>query len=223
MDAQSTLWPPRFDAAIFDFDGTIAETAHLWQMVDEAFLGARGIAFTKDYARTLTTMGFERGALYTIERYGLDDKPEDIVAEWGSLSRALYRTKVELRPGARDYILALREKGIPCALATSNDPGVLDSMENVNMGELFDVRVHANDVSTPKTEPDIYLEAARRLGVAPERCIVFEDLAAGIRSANRAGMLTCALKTEDPAHDWDEVRGAADVSLLSWDELDLTK
>lgn len=214
-----SLWPPSFDAAIFDFDGTIAETAHLWQLVDEAFLGSRGIPLTDDYARALAALGFERGAIYTIERYGLDDRPEDVVEEWSRLSQALYKTKVTLKPGARHYILSLRRRGIPCALATSNEAHILDTMEHVSVDDLFDVRVHGNEVNAPKSEPDIYLEAARRLGAAPERCIVFEDLAAGIRSARSAGFMTCAVDTEDPSHSWEEVSSLADIGLLSWEGL----
>ena len=219
MIQHSPLWPPTFDAAIFDFDGTIAETAYLWRMVDEAFLGSRGIELTDDYARTLAALGFERGAIYTIERYGLDERPEDIVEEWTDLSRAFYRTKVTLKPGARHYILSLRQAGIPCALATSNEARLLDTMKKVSVDSLFDARVYGNEVSAPKTEPDIYLEAARRLGVAPERCMVFEDLAAGIRAAHRAGFATCGVHSEDPSNRWEEVCAAADVTLMTWEGL----
>ena len=123
--APEALWPPRFEAAIFDFDGTIADTAAVWREVDLAFLGQRGLEFTDDYSRALSALGFEAGARYTIERFGLKERPEDICAEWNRMGRALYRTRVALRPGAEAYIRALRAAHVPCALAPTNDPDVL--------------------------------------------------------------------------------------------------
>ena len=73
----------------------------------------------------------------------------------------------------------------------------------------------------PKSKPDIYLEAAQRLGAAPEDCIVFEDITVGIRSARCAGMLTCGVRSNDPAQDAEEVREAADLFLDDWRDIAL--
>lgn len=210
------LWPPSFDAAIFDFDGTIADTAWLWQEVDRTFLGARGIEYTRDYARALAVLGFAGGAQYTIERYGLDEDPDDICEEWTRLSHALYRTRVQLRPGVRRYIEALRARGIRTALATANEPELIQSMQRVDVGALFDACVHGRDVGTAKDQPDIYLEAARRVGVEPHRCIVFEDIVPGIVAARDAGFVTCGLHSGDPAQLTDDVRDASDLFLREW-------
>lgn len=215
------LWPPAFGAAIFDFDGTLSDTARLWREVDEEFLGRRGFDVPEDYAQVLSLLGFEKGAQYTIDRFGLDEAVEDICAEWNRMGRERYRDEACLRPGAEAYLRALAGTGIPVALATTNDPDVLDSMRSINVDSLFDVRVHGVDVSAPKSEPDIYLEAARLLGMAPERCIVFEDLAAGIRSARSADMLTCGVRANDPAQDVDAVRQAAHLFLNDWRDIAL--
>ena len=144
------LWPPTFKAAIFDFDGTIADTASIWNKVDETFLALRGISpVPEDYSRMLTILGFEGGARYTIETFGLKDTEQDICDEWTRMGRAFYRTDVQLRPGAERYLVALRALGIPLALATTNDPQVLDAMEQVDVDALFDVRVHGCEVGTP--------------------------------------------------------------------------
>ena len=220
--APAQLWPPAFDAAIFDFDGTIADTAAIWHKVDETFLALRGIEpVPEDYARMLTILGFEGGARYTIERFGLKDTEEDIRDEWNRMGQAFYRTDVQLRPGAEHYIRALRARNIPLALATTNDPDVLDAMEKVDVNALFDVRVHGCEVGVPKTEPDIYLEAARRMGVEPARCIVFEDIAPGLRAARRAGFRTCALHSGDPTQLLDDVRDAAELYLHDWEDIEL--
>lgn len=211
------LWPPSFSAAIFDFDDTLALTHDLWKQVDIAFLRSRGISYTPDVGRTLTMLGFAGGARWCIERYGLKDTVDEICDEWNSMGRALYATQVHLRPGAREYLAALRSAGVPLALATTNDPDVLAAMRgNVDVYALFDSVVCAKEVGCGKDHPDIYLEAARRISANPEDCMVFEDLLQGICSAKRAGMRTCAVLSNNPLQNEREVVAAADCSIASW-------
>ena len=217
----SQLWPPAFDAAIFDFDGTIADTGWIWEEVDRAFLGARGIPYTKEYARRLSVLGFSAGAEYTIETYGLHEDPEDICAEWTRMSHALYRTHVQLRAGAERYIQSLRRLGLPVALATANEPELTSSMELVDLPALFDVCIHGREIGATKDEPDIYLEAARRMRVKPERCIVFEDIEPGLTAAKSVGFITCAVSSGHESQQLDRVRKAADLFLEDWRDINL--
>lgn len=222
MHEQTTsnpLWPPSFSAAIFDFDDTLALTHDLWKQVDIAFLRSRGISYTPDVGRTLTMLGFAGGARWCIERYGLKDTVEEICDEWNSMGRALYATQVRLRPGAREYLAALRSEGVPLALATTNDPDVLGAMKaNVDAYDLFDAVVCAKEVGCGKDHPDIYLEAARRISAKPGDCMVFEDLLQGICSAKRAGMKACAVLSNNPLQDEREVVGASDCTIANWRE-----
>lgn len=220
-EVPAQLWPPAFDAAIFDFDGTIADTAWLWQEVDRTFLSARNIEYTREYARVLAVLGFEAGAEYTIATYSLSERPEDICEEWTRLSHALYSTRVQLRRGVQEYIEALRARGIRTALATANEPELILSMRRINVHALFDTCVYGRDVHATKNQPDIYLEAARRLGIPPARCIVFEDIVPGVLAARDAGFLTCALHSGDPAQRLDDLRDAAHLYLREWTDITL--
>ena len=217
--APSPLWPPAFEAAIFDFDGTISDTAALWRRVDEDFLGARGFAVPDDYALTLSTLGFSKGAEYTIERFGLDESVESICAEWVRMGRELYEAEATLRPGVVDYIERLRSHGVRVALATTNDPEVLDGLSQVDVASLFDARVHGREVARGKDHPDIYLEAARRLEVELASCIVFEDIPAALASARAAGMLACGVRSSDPVQDMRQIEREADLVLDDWRDL----
>lgn len=212
-------WPPSFPAAVFDFDGTLAETWGLWRRVDEIFFSSRGMPFDEDASATLATLGFAAGARWCVERYRLRDDPDDIVDEWNRLGSALYEAEAELRPGAARYLGALRGAGVRLALATTNVPEVLGAMRRVDVGALFDEVVCGREVARGKDHPDIYLEAARRLGARPEECAVFEDILPGVRSARAAGMATVAVRCADPRQPWAELAREADLALEGWEGL----
>ena len=169
------------EAVILDFDGTLAESSGIWKEVDRIFFERRGLEFGPEYAERLSVLGFEDGARYTIEEYGLTDTVEQICDEWNELGRELYRGRVELRPGVATYLRGLRAAGIPYALATTNAPEVVLALEpRLPIRELFPVRVHGCEVERhTKEDPDIYLEAARRLGM------LTDEQATAIRAADR--------------------------------------
>ncbi len=219
-ETRGPLWPPSFDYAIFDFDGTLSATESLWEKVDRIFFAERGIAYTPDVHQTLATLGFAGGAEWVRERYGIRDSAEDICDEWNRLGAALYETEAVLRPGAGEYLGSLREAGIPLALATTNDPQVLGSMKGrIDVYGIFDAVVCGKEVPRPKDEPDIYLEAARRIGAVPARTVVFEDILAGTRSARRAGFMTCAVRSADPMQPVGPLMREADVWIEGWEEI----
>ena len=216
---RASLWPPSFSAAIFDFDGTLAETWPLWRRVDEIFFATRGLPFDEDASTTLATLGFAAGAQWCVERYRLRDEVSDIVDEWNRLGAALYENEVRLRPGAEAYVRALRSRGVRVGLATTNDPHVLGAMRHVDVYALFDVVVCGREVTHGKDHPDIYLEAARRLGAEPEGCVVFEDILPGTLSAACAGMATVAVASSDPRQPAIELRRTADLWIDGWEGL----
>lgn len=220
MTKTAALWPAGFDFAIFDFDGTLSATEILWERVDRAFFAERGIDYTPDVHQTLATLGFAGGAHWVRETYGVRDSVEDICDEWNRMGAALYASECVLRPGAERYLKALRDAGVPIALATTNDPQVLGSLRpRICVDELFDAVICGKEVGKPKSEPDIYLEAARRIGADPARTMVFEDIIAGTRSAKSAGFSVCALACTDPLQPRDLLRAEADLWLESWEDV----
>lgn len=214
-----TLWPFGAKAAIFDFDGTLANTAHIWRDVDLAFLQKRGLPYVDGYSQRLAALGFADGARYTIDLYGLNETVEQICDEWNNMGRERYRDSVTLRAGAQEYICALRAAGVPCALATTNDATVLHSMRHIDVRELFDACVFGAEVGLGKDHPHIYLEASWQLGVRPQDCVVFEDIVPALRSAGMAGAITCAVKASDPLQQWDVAREVADMWIEDWRDL----
>ena len=107
---------------IFDLDGTLIDSNGLWEQVDRAFLGRRGLSPTREYLETVGRSIFPVAAEYTKNAFALPDSPEDIMAEWVALARDYYARHVELKPGALALLEKLRAEGAPLAMFTACRP-----------------------------------------------------------------------------------------------------
>ena len=209
----------RFEAALFDFDGTIAESYHVWRRVDETFLARRGLPCPDGLGAELASRGFRAGAAWLIDRFGLDETVDEVCDEWNALGAELYLEQVRLRPGVSEYLRALKGAGVKTALVTNNDPGVIAALgSHIDRG-LFDAEVYGREVRRDKRFPDIYAEGARRLGARPERALVFEDIAVGLSSAKRIGMTGVGVLSEDPHQDRDALAAAAAITIPDFQSL----
>jgi len=112
---------------------------------------------------------------------------------------------VPLKPGAREFVTALRDNNVPTAVATSSrNPHAQHHLGAAGLLELFDTIVTRDDVRNPKPHPEPYLTAAGRLGIEPTRCLALEDSHAGVRAAHAAGMQT--IMVPDLVHPSEEIR-----------------
>lgn len=207
-------------AVIFDFDGTIADSTYVWQKVDEDFFKSRGMTVPPDYVDAISTMSFVNGAIYTKETYNLPETIEDIMAEWNSHALYEYANNVKLKPYAKDYIAKIKNMGLKIGLATASNPEYyLPVLEREGIVSWFDAFVDGKSGVRNKDFPDIYLLCAEKLGVKAKECIVYEDIAKGVKSAKAAGMTVTAVYDEGNKYRWNETRKSADHFLLSFGEI----
>lgn len=209
-----------FSAAIFDLDGTLVDSMYVWNKVDQDFLTERGIPVTEEYTNAVRGMFFETAARYTIETYGLTESVEQIISIWLHMARQEYEHHVRLKPGAKDYLVALQQKGIKLGMATSSNPYLLEPVLRSNgVLHLFDAVCYTSQVGRNKSFPDIYLFAAENLGQSPKNCVVFEDIPEGIEGANKAGMYTVAVFDEASRTSADYLKQQADRYIYSFSEM----
>ncbi|SCG98708.1 Phosphorylated carbohydrates phosphatase TM_1254 [uncultured Ruminococcus sp.] len=179
-----------FKAAIFDLDGTILDSMYVWEWIDQEFLTKRGIPVPDDYIEAVCARSFQEAADYTIARFGLQERAEDIIEEWGELAYQQYSEQVKLKPYAKEYLTFLKEQGIRLAVATGLSHALMEAvLKNNQIWDLFDLFCSADEVERGKEYPDLYFYTADKLSLAPEECIMFEDVYPGIRSAKMAGMI----------------------------------
>lgn len=205
-----------FEAAIFDLDGTLLDSMGIWDEVDNEFLSRRGLTVPPDYVDAVSYLSLRQAAEYTITRFGLPETPEQLVQEWHGLVAHRYATQVGLLPGAREYLHALKARGVRLAVATASAKEVVvPCLEHNGILELFETVCSADEVGCGKDSPQVFQLAARRLGVAPARCVVFDDVLTALRSAKQAGMQTCGVYEANSAKYRAEIERIADRYLLS--------
>ena len=210
----------QIEAVVFDMDGVLVDTEHLWDEVREELTEEWGGRYTPGAQQAMMGMSSHEWSRYLHEVVGLQEPPEVINAEVVGRMLARYQTELPVVPGAVEAVRRLASAGYRLALASSSNRELIDAvLRELEVTELFEVTVSSEEVARGKPAPDVYLEAARRLGVEPTRCAAVEDSASGIRAARAAGMRVLAYPNRQypPAPD---VLASANATLDSLSALD---
>ncbi|NLG80176.1 MAG: beta-phosphoglucomutase [Firmicutes bacterium] len=197
------------EAAIFDLDGVIVDTAKYHYMAWKRLANKLGFDFSPEDNERLKGVSRMRSLEILLEIAGLrlDEQSKAELAERKNRWYIEYISRLspsEILPGVPEFIGGLRRLGMKTALASAskNAPIIL---ENLGITSLFDAIVDGNTASRAKPDPQVFLLAAGRLGVDPCQCIVFEDAAAGVEAAHRAGMYAVGVGSPEVLRQADHV------------------
>ena len=181
------------DAVIFDLDGVLVDSEHVWDAVREELARERGGRWHDRAQADMMGMSSTEWSRYMHDVIGLPEPPQQIDAEVVRRMRERYAQELPLVDGGVEAVRRLAAD-FRLGLASSSNRPLIDAvLEQAGIAGLFEATVSSEEVEHGKPAPDVYLEAARRLGVAPERCVAIEDSANGIRSAKAAGMRVAAI------------------------------
>ncbi len=206
------------DAVVFDMDGVLVDSEHLWDEIREQLARERGGRWHERAQADMMGMSSPEWSTYMHDTIGLPESPEEINAEVVRRLLARYRESLPLLPGAVEAVQRLSARW-PLGLASSSNREVIDAvLSTAGIADRFQATVSSEEVERGKPAPDVYLEAARRLGVEPRRSAAVEDSRNGIRSARAAGMRVVAIP--NPRYPpGDDALADADLVLRSLDEL----
>jgi HAD superfamily hydrolase (TIGR01509 family) len=208
------------EAVIFDLDGVIVDSEIWWDEARREFAAQRGRSWSEADRAAVMGANSRQWSATMRERLGLDEPDTGI--ERAIVEAVVERYRREGAPKIAGAVEAVRRIALtwPTAVASSAHREVIDAaLESTGLTDVFRVVVSSDEVERGKPEPDVYLEAARRLGVEPARCLVVEDSLNGVKAAKAAGM-TCVLvpnRTIPPAPGAVEL---ADVVLERLTDLD---
>ena len=206
------------DAVVFDLDGVLLASEEVWDSVRERYVRERGGRYDDEVQRAMMGMSAPEWSRYLHEEAAVPDEPDAINRDVVERMLEAYRRELPLLPGAEEAVRRAAA-AFPLALASSSNREVFEAvLELAGLADCFRTTVSSEEVERGKPAPDVYLEAARRLGIAPDRCAAVEDSHAGIRSAKSAGMRVIAIPNASYPPD-EEALALADLTLESLDQL----
>jgi HAD superfamily hydrolase (TIGR01509 family) len=205
-------------AVVFDLDGVIVDSEQVWDEVREGYVRETGGTYAESATRDMMGMSSVEWSRYMADALGVPGTPEEINAAIVQRMLERYGEAPPLIPGAVEAVRRCAERW-PLAVASSSNPELIEVvLDTAGLHDVIPVVVSSQEVARGKPAPDVYLEAARRLGADPQACAAVEDSHNGIRSAKAAGMRVIAIPNPHFPPD-AEALAHADVVLRSVSEL----
>jgi HAD superfamily hydrolase (TIGR01509 family) len=211
-------------AALWDFDGTLADTEPLWVEAEFELIGQLGGHWSVEHAEQLVGSSLLDSGAYILNHLGRHDlTPAWVVDQLiNHVVRRLSTAPIHWRPGAMELLNAFREAGVPCALVSASYRILLDAALSQLPPNTFQVSVAGDEVDQGKPHPEPYERACHALNVDARHCVVFEDSETGARSGNASGAFVVAVPhrvTIPPAPRRTHVRSLAELDLASVNRL----
>ncbi len=207
----------RYENIIFDMDGLLIDSMMHWIHQDDAFFAPRGIPLTPDMIRYFTGKSLKENMTWAKEKFGLKETVEELVQERVDQTDAIYTTLAQPLSGVTALLSTLHAGGGRQAIASGSP---LNRIQNIvdrfAWNTFFEQLISVDHVDHKgKPAPDVYLYTAKKLGVDPASCVVFEDAENGVLAAKAAGMACIAVP--DPRWSYGDF-SAADLSVTSLDD-----
>lgn len=207
-------------SVIFDLDGTLVDSMWLWHDIDVEFLEKRGLTLPETYQQDIEGMSFTETAVYTKELFQLSESVEELKEIWNRMAIEKYTYEVPFKPGAEAFLKYCRQQNLSLGIATSNSRELVEAVSNsLHLDNYIQEIVTSCEVKRGKPAPDVYLEAAKRLGTEPDHCLVFEDVPMGIMAGKNAGMQVCAVEDKFSSLQQEEKKRLADYYIVSYLEI----
>jgi len=186
--------PPPFRAVIFDLDGVLADSEPWWNQIDAKLLAEHGVTYRGEYHRSVLGVSYRLAVEFYKKAFGLSAPTEELMRRRGEIAAEFFAKSVGLFPSTRTVIAELRQMNLRLAVATSSvSASARPFLDRHRLTAFFDVIVTGEEVERGKPSPDIYLSAAKKLGISPDACLVIEDALSGIAAAKAAGMRVAAI------------------------------
>ena len=206
------------EAVVFDLDGVLLQSEEVWDAVREDYVRERGGRYDAEVQRAMMGMSAPEWSAYLHAEAGVPDDADTINRDVVERMLEAYRRELPLLPGAAEAVRRTAA-AFPLGLASSSNREIFEAvLELAGLSGCFRATVSSEEVARGKPAPDVYLEAARRLGIEPEACAAVEDSHAGIASAKAAGMRVIAIPN-NAYPPGKEALDLADVRLASLDQL----
>lgn len=208
--------------AIFDMDGTLTESMHLWIEIGRRYLESLGYTVGPEQNREMTKMLLEPMALYMQDEFGLAKSQEQIIAEINRIVEPGYFEEVAVKPTVVESLEAMQERGIRMCVATATDRHLTEAcLKRNGIDRFFSAIFTCGEEHCNKRTSQIYDKARAHLGTSPEETYIFEDTYVSILGAKQSGCRVVALEDRWSEKKRDLIKETADVYVARMGDLDL--
>ena len=206
---------------IFDMDGTLVDSMGHWKNLEREFLLSKQVDEDVDEVlKVIQHMTIPAAMEYFINRFHFEGTVESLTDEFNALMAAHYASDVEVKPGVIPYLDALQAKGVKMCIASATSvPLVTICLERLGLAKYFEFLLSCVDVNASKDKPDVFLEAARRLGATPKETAVFEDSLVASTTAKNAGFYVVGIYDKYSVHNWPAIQALADELIEDWEAI----
>jgi len=196
---------------IFDMDGTLLASMHVWDTAGGDYLLQRGVTPPPDLRETTRSMSLKQAARYFKEEFGLPESEEAILAGVDAIVAVAYHTHIQPKPGTAEFLEFLHTKGVKmCIASATNRPMVEDVLGRTGLAPYFGRIFTCGEVGAGKNKPLIFEKALAFLGTEKEETWIFEDALYAVRTAKNAGFHVAGVQ-DDFEPETAEVRRLCDL------------
>ena len=209
---------PELKAAIFDLDGTLLDSMHIWDTFGEEYLKSIGVAPREGVNRAVGNLSIVQAAQYFREEYGVPFSEEEIMDGINRLAEKCYREEAPLKKGVREFLAKLHAQGVKMCVATATDRYLVDAaLTRCGVRQYFSEIFTCTEVGSGKDEPVIFRRALAFLGENRQNTVFFEDALYAVKTAKADGFFVCAVY--DPhERNASALRALADMYVMGMDE-----
>lgn len=209
-----------FKGFIFDLDGTLLDSMGLWEEVYARTLESFGKKIPESYLPAINHLSVSDGAEYTVSAFGLEASPQSVVERWKSFAVDAYAHNVTLKDGAAELLEVLRAAGKKIGIATALDRGLFEPcLARCGIDGYFAAVSTVQETGRDKRFPDVYLNAAEKMGLSPSECVVAEDSFIGMQGAKKGGFFVAGVYDKSAAADVENAKQVCDVYVHGLSEL----
>ncbi|PYL54509.1 MAG: hydrolase [Verrucomicrobia bacterium] len=186
--------PQPLRAVIFDLDGILADSEPWWNEIDSKLLAEYGVIYRGEYHREVLGVSYRLAVEFYKKAFGLSASIEELMRRRGEIATEFFANRVGLFPSTKRTLERLRDMKVRLAIATSSvSASARPFLDRHGLTPFFDGIVTGDEIERGKPDPDIYLRAAKKLGIGADACLVIEDALSGITAGKAAGMRVAAI------------------------------
>lgn len=204
--------------AIFDLDGTLVDSMKYWKNLTREYLNIKGVYdIPEEIFKLIKPITMIESASLFIERFGLNGTPESVAQEMNHIMDQHYFNDIPLKDGVKEYLDKLDKEGKNmCVASATAIPLVEGCLSRLGILDYFSFVLSCETNGKGKNDPDIYLEAAEKMGAKPEDIAVYEDALYAAETAKKAGFYVIGVFDENSEKKFDRLKEIADEVILQW-------